>query len=91
MAPRGYRDRPGGGAGEEGLTGEEAAAVHQQVRQELTALIHRVLDAVTYEEGEKALATLQAHLWGRGSGRLSTSNWIGCWCICRTTTEAYSG
>jgi hypothetical protein len=53
----------------EGLTDEEATAVRRQVRQELTALIHGVLDAANYEEGEKALATLQAYPWGAGIGQ----------------------
>lgn len=54
----------------EGLTGEGAAEVRRQVRQELTALIHGVIDAVSYEAGEKALVMLQTSPWGAGIGQI---------------------
>jgi hypothetical protein len=50
----------------EGLTGEEADRVRERVREELTALVHKVLDALSFEQAEEALAQLKAHPQGAG-------------------------
>jgi hypothetical protein len=44
--------------------GEEAEKARVTLTRELTGLIHRILDAATYEESEKALAELAAHRLG---------------------------
>lgn len=48
----------------QGLTSEAAAARRQQVRDELSALIHAVLDAPNHAEAEVALVALAAHPLG---------------------------
>jgi transposase-like protein len=53
----------------EGLRGEAAEQARQQVRDELTRLIHSVLDARSYEQAEAALAALQGHPLGAGLGK----------------------
>lgn len=50
----------------EGLSGDEAQDARHRARQELTALVHGVLDAPGFDEAEEALATLQAHPRGAG-------------------------
>jgi hypothetical protein len=50
----------------QGLAGEAAKAAREQVRQELAALIHGVLDATTYLQAETILAQLSAHPLGLG-------------------------
>jgi len=47
-----------------GLAEEMAKGVKKQVREELVALLHAVIDASSYEQAELALATLKAHAWG---------------------------
>ena len=47
-----------------GLEGEAAKRVGQQVRKELVALIHGVLDAQSHEQGEASLAALRQHPHG---------------------------
>jgi len=47
-----------------GLAKEAAQGLKRQVRKELVALLHAVLDAASYEQAEQALAALQAHAWG---------------------------
>jgi hypothetical protein len=54
----------------EGLTGEEAGRVRKRVREELTALVHRVLDALSFEQAEEALIELQTHAQGAGLWKL---------------------
>ena len=53
----------------EGLSGEAAEQVRRQVRDELTQLIHKILDAQSYEQAEAALAALQGHPLGAGLGK----------------------
>jgi hypothetical protein len=52
------------------LTGEAAEAIRQQTRQELAGLIHKVMDAGSYEQAEAALATLLGHPLGATLGQL---------------------
>lgn len=49
-----------------GLEGEAAKAAQERVRKELTGLIHEVLDAPSWEEGERALKRLAEHPYGKG-------------------------
>jgi hypothetical protein len=48
-----------------GLAQQAARTVGPQVRRELIALLHAVLDAPSYEQAEQALQALRAHPWGR--------------------------
>jgi len=48
----------------EGLAGEAATTRAKQVREELTALLHGVLDAPSEQQAEEALAALRAHAQG---------------------------
>ena len=48
----------------QGLEGEAAKQFRQQLRDELVRLIHAVVDAPSYAQGEQALEALQAHPWG---------------------------
>ena len=50
----------------EQLPAEEAVTVRQRVREELTDLVHKVLDAPSFEQAERALAQLQTHPQGAG-------------------------
>ena len=50
----------------EGLTGEAAHSARERVREELTALVHQVLDAISFEKAEQALVQLKAHPQGMG-------------------------
>jgi hypothetical protein len=50
----------------QGLVGEAAQAAQEQVRRELVALMHGVLDAATYAQAETALTQLAAHRLGVG-------------------------
>ena len=47
-----------------GKVGEEAEKARVTLTRELTSLIHRILDAATYEKSEEALAELAAHRLG---------------------------
>ena len=47
-----------------GMAEEMAKALKRQVREELVALLHAVIDAASYEQAEQALAALKAHPWG---------------------------
>lgn len=46
-----------------GLTGEAATQARQQAQQHLKALIHRVLDAPSYDQAEQALLSLLEQPW----------------------------
>ena len=48
----------------EGLTGEMAEQARKQARTALGELIHKIMDAKSYEQAETALATLQGHPLG---------------------------
>jgi transposase-like protein len=52
------------------LTGAAAEQVRQQTRDELGALIHKIMDAPNYEQAEAALATLLGHPLGATIGKL---------------------
>jgi transposase-like protein len=54
----------------EGLTGEAAEQARKQVRDELGGLIHKIMDAKSYEQAEAALATLLGHPLGATIGNL---------------------
>lgn len=54
----------------EGLTGEAAEQARKQARAELGELIHRIIDAKSYEQAEAALATLLGHPLGATIGKL---------------------
>ena len=54
----------------EGLTGEAAEQARQQARNELSGLIHKIIDATSYESAEAALATLLGHPLGAAIGKL---------------------
>ena len=60
----------------QGLSGEEAAEARRRVRQELTALVHQVLDADSFEEAEQALAQLRAHPRGARLGQVLNERFI---------------
>jgi hypothetical protein len=48
----------------QGMEGEVARQFRQQLRDELVRLIHAVIDAPSYAQGELALELLKAHAWG---------------------------
>jgi len=52
------------------LMGAAAESMRQQTRDELSALIHQVMDAPNYEQAEAALATLLGHPLGATIGKL---------------------
>jgi hypothetical protein len=56
--------------GAEGLTGEPAKQARERVRAELGGLIHKIMDAQSYEQAEAALATLLGHPLGTTLGKL---------------------
>jgi hypothetical protein len=62
----------------EGLTGEEADRVRERVREELTALVHKVLDALSFEQAEEALAQLKAHPQGLVHNQVTLSATARC-------------
>lgn len=49
-----------------GLTKEEGDRARERVREELTALVHQVLDAPSFEKAEEGLAQLKTHPQGLG-------------------------
>ena len=51
------------------LTGEAAKQARKQARNELGGLMHKVMDAESYEQAEAALATLLAHPLGATIGK----------------------
>jgi len=53
-----------------GLSAEAASQARQQARAELGELIHRIIDAQSYEQAEAALATLLGHPLGATIGQL---------------------
>jgi hypothetical protein len=53
-----------------GLTGEAAKQAGKQARDELSGLIHKIIDAESYEQAEAALATLLGHPLGAAIGKL---------------------
>jgi hypothetical protein len=52
------------------LTGEAAESIRQQTRDELSGLIHQIMDAHSYEQAEAALATLFGHPLGATIGKV---------------------
>jgi len=58
-----------------------AEALREQVRAELVALVHGVMDAQSYAQAEAALVTLRSHPRGPPSPSSSMSTWIAFWCI----------
>ncbi len=54
----------------QGLSGEAAAQARKQARDELGGLIHKIMDAQSYEQAEAALATLLGHPLGATIGKL---------------------
>lgn len=60
----------------EGLMGEEASRARGRVREELTALVHKVLDALSFEQAEEALAQLKAHPQGAGLWQVLNNRFI---------------
>ena len=58
------------GQAAEGLSGAAAEQARKQARDELTGLIHQVLDAKNYAQAEAALATLLGHPLGVTIGKL---------------------
>ncbi len=60
----------------EGLTGEEATRVREGVREELTTLVHQVLDALSFEQAEEALARLKAHAQGMALWQVLNNRFI---------------
>jgi transposase-like protein len=53
-----------------GLTGEAAEQTRKQARDELGGLIHKIMDAQSYNAAEAALATLLGHPLGATLGQL---------------------
>jgi hypothetical protein len=60
----------------EGLMGEEASRARERVREELTVLVHQVLDALSFEQAEEALAQLKAHPQGAGLWQVLNNRFI---------------
>jgi len=60
----------------EGLMGEEASRARERVREELTTLVHKVLDALSFEQAEEALAQLKAHPQGAGLWQVLNNRFI---------------
>lgn len=54
----------------EELSGEAAEHIRKQTRDELGGLIHKIMDAHSYDEAEAALATLLGHPLGASIGKL---------------------
>jgi len=52
------------------LTGAAAEHIRKQTREELGGLIHKIMDAHSYDEAEAALATLLGHPLGATIGKL---------------------
>jgi hypothetical protein len=52
------------------VTGTAATAIRKQTRDELSALLHQVMDAGSYAQAEAALATLAGHPLGATIGQL---------------------
>jgi transposase-like protein len=52
------------------LTGGMAESIRKQTRDELSGLIHQIVDAQSYEQAEAALATLLGHPLGATIGKL---------------------
>ena len=55
------------------LSGEAAKQIRKQVRAELCALIHRIVDAQRADQAETALVELLAHPQGRAIGKFLTN------------------
>jgi transposase-like protein len=53
-----------------GFSGEAAEQARKQARHELGALIHKIMDAQSYEQAEAALVTLLGHPLGATIGKL---------------------
>jgi len=60
----------------EGLTGEAARDARERVREELTDLVHQVLDALSFEQAEEALSRLKAHAQGMGLWQVLNERFI---------------
>ena len=60
----------------QGLSEEEGDRVRERVREELTALVHQVLDATCFEKAEEGLAQLKAHPWGLGLWQVLNNRFI---------------
>ena len=71
--------------------GEVAEAIREQVRAELVALIHGVVDAESYEQAEAALVILRSHPQGAAIASSSTSIWIAFWSIWSPTMRVCTG
>ena len=56
-------------AAAQALTGEKAKQARKRVRDELGKLIHRVIDAQSYDQAEAALAALLGHPQGAAIGK----------------------
>ncbi len=72
----------------EGLTGEAAQDARERVREELTALVHQVLDALSSEEAEQALEHLRDHCHGGGLWKVLNERFIALFVH---LMEAYRG
>jgi hypothetical protein len=60
----------------QGLTKEEGERVRERVREELTILVHKVLDAPSFEKAEEGLAQLKTHPQGLGLWRVLNNRFI---------------
>ena len=61
--------------GTEGLRGEAAEQARKQARHALGELIHKLLDAKSYDQAEAALAALLGHPLGATLGKLLNEQW----------------
>ncbi len=59
-----------------GLAEEEGNQARKRVYEELTALVHQVLDALSFEKAEEGLAQLKAHPQGLGLWRVLNNRFI---------------
>jgi hypothetical protein len=59
-----------------GLTKEEGDRVQERVREELTILVHKVLDARNFEKAEEGLAQLKTHPQGLGLWQVLNNRFI---------------
>ena len=73
-----------GGSGRPGAaaaTGDVVEAIREQVRAELVALLHGVIDAQSYAQAEAALVILRSHPQGAAISQFLNADRIAFWCI----------
>ena len=74
-----------------GMEREAAELRRRQIRRELVGLIHAVIDAASYTQGEQALEALQAHPWGASLAQILNVQLDATWPMWWTTTVGWGG